>query len=74
MSELTESIDVFFNRRSPASTQQLRNENEVLKKALAESVRLQSHYATLLNQYDGGERLVFKNAREWLERLVKRRT
>jgi len=37
--------------------------------ALEESVKLQSHYAGLLNQYDGGRRLQFKNAGEWIERL-----
>lgn len=39
--------------------------------ALEESVKLQSHYADLLNMYDNGERMKFKNAREWLERLRK---
>lgn len=37
--------------------------------ALEESVKLQSHYAELLNMYDGGARRVFKNATEWLDRL-----
>lgn len=40
-----------------------------LRKALEESVTLQSHYATLLNQHDGGERLTFKTAEEWINRL-----
>lgn len=40
-----------------------------LQKALDESVKLQSHYAGLLNQYDGGQRLQFRNGREWIERL-----
>jgi hypothetical protein len=40
-----------------------------LQSALARSVRLQSHYAWLLNGYDGGKRLQFANASEWLERL-----
>jgi hypothetical protein len=39
--------------------------------ALSESVKLQSHYAALLNQYDGGERLTFKSSAEWIERLEK---
>jgi len=42
-----------------------------LETALAESVKLQSHYAKLLNQYDGGERIVFKSFTEWIERLEK---
>lgn len=44
---------------------------EELYRALEESVKLQSHYAELLNQYDGGERLIFKDEREWLQRLRK---
>src|SRR5689334_17008480 len=38
--------------------------------ALEESVKLQSHYADLLNAYDGGRRLYFPNAAAWLERLA----
>ena len=37
--------------------------------ALYESVKLQSHYAELLNMYDGGKRLTFKTTYEWIERL-----
>ena len=37
---------------------------------LSESVKLQSHYAGLLNQYDGGARLQFKDAEEWIARLA----
>ena len=44
---------------------------KALKDALEESVTLQSHYAELLNAYDGGERMQFKNADEWLKRLKK---
>jgi predicted lipase len=40
-----------------------------LEAALEQSIKLQSHYALLLNQHDGGERRVFLNAREWLDRL-----
>ena len=36
--------------------------------ALEESVKLQSHYAALLNQYDGGNRRGFANAEAWCER------
>lgn len=39
--------------------------------ALEESVKLQSHYASLLNMYDGGQRLQFKDAKDWLVRLRK---
>ena len=37
--------------------------------ALERSVRLQSHYAKLLNQYDGGERMTFDSADQWIARL-----
>lgn len=70
MSEMTELIDTFFNGRpAKSSEQRIAIAYEELKIALAESVKLQSHYASLLNTYDGGERMIFKNAREWLERL-----
>ena len=39
--------------------------------ALEESVKLQSHYANLLNIYDNGQRIQFENANEWLMRLRK---
>lgn len=37
--------------------------------ALVESVRLQSHYASILNGWDGGERRTFSCIAEWVERL-----
>lgn len=42
-----------------------------LEKALAESVKLQSHYAKLLNGYDGGERMQFDSHAAWMDRLRK---
>jgi len=42
------------------------NEIEI---ALEESLKLQNHYATLLNQYDDGERIIFKSSKEWVDRL-----
>lgn len=47
----------------------LRGENEKLKVALRESVKLQSHYARLLNGWDGGERTIFGSMDEWLASL-----
>lgn len=38
--------------------------------ALEESVKLQSHYAGLLNMHDGGDRKQFTDAQEWMDRLV----
>lgn len=40
-----------------------------LLRALEMSLTLQSHYARCLNDYDGGERMVFKTVDEWLQRL-----
>jgi hypothetical protein len=42
-----------------------------LRTALEKSVKLQSHYAGLLNMYDGGERLQFASADAWCARLVE---
>lgn len=41
--------------------------------AFEELVRLQSHYATLLNMYDGGERHEFVSTKEWFDRLAELR-
>jgi hypothetical protein len=49
-----------------AAMERISNE---LMEALEQSVALQSHYADLLNMHDGGKRIIFKNADEWLERL-----
>jgi len=38
--------------------------------ALEASVSTQRHYADLLNAYDGGKRMLFANATEWMERLA----
>lgn len=43
--------------------------NGNLMGALEESVKLQSHYANLLNMHDGGERMQFETAHDWLDRL-----
>lgn len=40
-----------------------------LMEALKESLKLQAHYAELLNHYDGGQRRIFKDPKEWLDRL-----
>ena len=37
--------------------------------AFRELVKLSSHYARLLNDYDGGCRLTFKTPEEWIGRL-----
>ena len=40
-----------------------------LEIALNESVKLQSFYAELLNEYDYGHRMTFKDADAWMARL-----
>lgn len=42
---------------------------EDLKTALAESLKLQAHYAKLLNLHDGGQRRLFPDADSWIARL-----
>jgi hypothetical protein len=44
---------------------------KLLMDALEHSVTLQSHYAKLLNQYDGGKRMIFKDANAWISRLTE---
>jgi hypothetical protein len=38
--------------------------------ALEESVKLQSHYAKVLNLRDGGGRMTFATGQSWIERLL----
>jgi hypothetical protein len=42
-----------------------------LRHALERSVFYQAHYAKLLNMWDGGHRIVFENAQQWLDRLAE---
>jgi len=41
-----------------------------LELALEDLVKLQAHYAKLLNQYDGGRRHAFTSAEDWLNRWL----
>lgn len=43
--------------------------NEELTIALQESLKLQSHYAKLLNMYDSGKRMQFDSMHAWIARL-----
>ena len=45
------------------------NQIKLLESALWESLKLQSHYAKLLNQYDGGSRMTFNSVHKWITRL-----
>lgn len=40
-----------------------------LREALEASVKLQSHYADLLNMHDSGQRMTFATADDWIARL-----
>lgn len=71
--EILDAIDrergeSFIGMIQANQVQRLRDEIVALREALDESVRLQSHYAALLNDYDGGKRMRF-NSDTWLSRL-----
>lgn len=69
-----EAHEIGPGRGSPAP-RRLESYDEVggqlveLRTALDESVKLQSHYATLLNPLDGGERKQFADGKAWIARL-----
>mgnify|MGYP001598735970 CR=1 FL=1 len=56
-------------RALEAQRDRLREENRRLRLGLEESLKHQSHYAKLLNMYDGGERMEFDSVESWLKRL-----
>ena len=58
--DLVEALVPLFERVARA---------DELRTALEKSVRLQSLYATLLNQYDEGGRRTFVDAAAWIARL-----
>lgn len=49
----------------------LEAQNQQLAVALSESLKLQRHYAELINMHDGGERRLFNGSAEWIERLIE---
>jgi hypothetical protein len=53
-----------------AVSETLRRLLRIAVPALAASVKLQSHYASLLNMHDGGERITFSDLTDWIGRLV----
>jgi len=61
---------------TPACEQAQKDAHEALTRiggiadGLEGSVRLQSHYAAMLNAYDDGQRLTFQDGAAWLERLA----
>lgn len=58
------------HHKSPRTTKKSDAVFQSMREALEESVKLQSHYAKLLNMHDGGERLQFHSAEEWVARLA----
>jgi hypothetical protein len=66
---MKDKINKEISQESQEETYKLTIEN--LEKALSESLKLQKHYAELLNCYDGGERITFDSIDEWLKRLEK---
>ncbi len=52
----------------------LAREVRELRIALRESVKLQAHYARLLNQWDGGQRMIFDDSAAWIARLRETKT
>lgn len=73
---LEDGLCGFCLEHSPKTVRELlrrqRDRIGELRHGLDESVKLQAHYAELLNMHDGGERRAFKDADEWLRRLGER--
>jgi hypothetical protein len=57
-----------FHRLQDGARQMTERHGEVWE-ALQESLKLQAHYAELLNMHDGGQRLIFTTVDAWLARL-----
>lgn len=68
-----ESI-VAYAEKSTVDIQMMVETINTLRTALEESVKLQSHYAKLLNMHDGGNRIPFENADQWIRRIAYCRT
>jgi hypothetical protein len=62
-------MDEINNLKSKIS--QLETDKKILENGLKRSLKLQSHYAKLLNIYDDGERVGFDTIDEWLNRLAR---
>jgi hypothetical protein len=58
-----------LERNQNYQIERMESQLQELSDALERSVKLQSHYAELLNGYDGGRRLQFETADAWLLRL-----
>jgi hypothetical protein len=62
-----------FDRSSPVMQRRivakLVFDRERMSNALDEAMKLQTHYAELLNNYDGGKRVGFQSGEAWMDRL-----
>jgi hypothetical protein len=72
---LTAELEEARGQRDLAEQRQLDRGAQLseLSAALEESVKLQAHYAKLLNMHDGGERMIFPTVESWLARLRRLR-
>lgn len=63
------------NQQLKEQLAEARQERDELRSALEESVKLQAHYAVLLNMHDGGSRMPFDTVEAWMDRLreIKRK-
>ena len=71
--ESDEGMGLIFEDGRPMTCEEVTeklNRAAVLEEALDASVKIQSHYAGLLNQCHGGERREFKTSQEWIDRLA----
>ena len=69
LAKLEQCINDFDKRE--AEYKKAQEEIASLKAALEESVKLQAHYAELLNMHDGGKRIVFQSTDDWLARMER---
>lgn len=73
ISEDTDMLLERFNQSSPSIQKQivakLVFDRFRMSLALDEAMRLQSHYAELLNDFDGGKRVGFQSGEAWMDRL-----
>lgn len=58
-----------MTKNETAVMEDICREKREIKDALEGSVKLQSHYALLLNMHDSGQRRTFVNADAWIARL-----
>ncbi len=68
-SDFMEALAVTLKKANALTMQGALDEAALLRSSLEESVKLQSHYAKMLNVWDEGERRLFLTAEEWIKRV-----